>query len=496
MKSSDAYAALSAHIKETMALRLTAGLLSWDQEAMMPPKGAAARAEQAGALEAVLHDHWCDPRIPDWLSQIDASELGAVGKANLDEVRRVHNRVTRVPKTLAEELARTTSLAHVKWAEAREARDFPAFAPLLAQVLDLTREVARCEAETGGSLYNALLDRFERGATEDGLSGMFARLRDGLTGLREKVATSGRTPARLEGHYPAKAQLALAEALAESFGYDLSAGRVDTVLHPFCSGTRGDVRITTRVDESDPFNCIYSTIHETGHALYEQGLDPDTQWQLAGSTVSMGVHESQSRLCENQIGRSEAYTAWLHPRMAAAFEDFGIDNPRAFYESVNAVRPGFIRTEADEIHYNLHIMLRFELERALISDDLQVADLEEAWNTRFLADFGETVPHAGLGVLQDVHWSAGLFGYFPTYTLGNVYAGELMVTMRAAIPDLDDRVARGDLAPLIDWLRTHIHREGSLYAPVTLIENACGHPPTEAPLLAYLEKKFTDLYGL
>jgi carboxypeptidase Taq len=496
MTSKDAYDALLSHLKSIAALKLTANLLSWDQEAMMPARGAQARAEQAGALEAVLHERWSDPRIPEWLSEIEVDTLDPVGRANVREARRSHEKISRVPKTLAEELARTTSEGHGAWADARKARDFPAFAPTLENILRLTREYARCQAAPDGALYDALLDDFEPGATEVDLAAMFGHLREGLTDLREKIVGGAHTPPAVSGTFPAAAQLSLVHELAEGFGYDHAAGRIDTVLHPFCSGTRGDVRITTRVDEADPFNCVYSTIHEAGHALYEQGLDPATEWQPAGGHVSMGVHESQSRLCENQIGRSEAYTSWLYPRMRQAFGDFGVDSARGFYQSVNRVEPGFIRTEADELHYNLHIMLRFELERALISDDLPVEDLEEAWNTRFLADFGQSVPHAGLGVLQDVHWSAGLFGYFPTYALGNVYAGELMAAMRRDLVDLDAQIRQGELGGVNRWLREKVHRKGSILMPVSLIEGVCGHVPTEAPLLAYLNTKFSELYDL
>ena len=249
-------------------------------------------------------------------------------------------------------------------------------------------------------------------------------------------------------------------------------------------------------DPADPFNCLYSTIHETGHALYEQGLDPELAWQPAGDSVSMGVHESQSRLCENQIGRSAAYAEFLFPRMRSAFGDFGVEGPRDLDRVVNRVAPGHIRTEADEVHYNLHIMLRFDLERALVSGDLSVGDLEAAWNDRFEADFGIAVDRPSHGMLQDVHWSVGLFGYFPTYALGNVYAGCLWAAIRAALGDVDAMIRSGDVAPIVGWLREHVHRKGSILMPRDLIAEASGATPDERPLLHYLEGKFADLYDL
>ena len=496
MTSNYPYVALLEHSKQTEALGQVAGLLSWDQEAVMPHKGADARSEQAGAMSSVIHARRSDPRMAEWLDAIDTSMLDAAGRANVRLLRQNHERAIRVPGALATELAKTTARAHQIWAEAREANDVAAFLPTLKKVIELTREQASCLSDEGQSPYDALIDLYEPGATAESIGEIFGRLRSGLVDLRGRIAESNVEIPSLAGHFPKAAQMALTEELAATYGYDRDAGRVDLVVHPFCSGTRNDVRITTRVDENDPFNCLFSTIHETGHALYEQGLDPDLVWQPAGWSVSMGVHESQSRLCENQIGRSAAFADFLFPRMQAHFSDFGLESAQALYRAANHVRSGYIRTEADEVHYNLHIMLRFELERALISGDLAVNDLEAAWNDEFAADFGREVDVPANGVLQDVHWSAGLFGYFPTYSLGNIYAAELFAAMRSALPDLDAGIARGDLADAVGWLRAHVHRPGSIHTPTEVIAKACGHAPTEQPLLAYLNAKFGDLYGV
>ena len=498
--SAGAYAALLAHLKQGAALGQIARLLTWDQEAMMPPKGAPQRAEQAAALEAVRHANRTDPRIADWLAAIDSGALDAAGRANVHWTRRRYERAVRVPADLAAEIARETVLAHGIWSEARRAARFADFAPALGRIVALVRRQAECLRADGETLYDALLEDYEPGATEAGLSALFARLRPRLFALRERIAGAtghgGRAAPRLEGHFPAAAQLGLAREVATVLGYDWQAGRLDLVVHPFVAGTLGDVRITARIDEADPFYCISATTHETGHAIYEQGLDPDLAFQPAGASVSMGVHESQSRLLENQIGRSAAFAEWLHPRMEAAFGGTGLGSAAELHRAANRVEPGFIRTEADEVHYNLHIMLRFDLERALLAGDLSVGDLEAAWNDRFAADFGRRVPNAAMGVLQDVHWAEGLFGYFPTYTLGNVYAGELWAALRRDIGDTDAPTRAGDLGPVLDWLRARVHRRGALHMPAEIVAQACGHPPGEGPLLDYLEEKYAALYAL
>ena len=288
----------------------------------------------------------------------------------------------------------------------------------------------------------------------------------------------------------------LARKLARTFGYDMSRGRIDKAVHPFSSGSFNDVRITTRTVAHDPFNCLYSTIHETGHACYEQNIQQSYGFTPLGQGVSMGVHESQSRIYENQLGRSRAFTGWLFGEMKDAFGDFGVADEEAFYGAVNRLHKGYIRTEADEVQYNLHVLLRFDLERALISGDLQVADLEAAWNDRFEADFGYSVDKPSNGCLQDVHWSVGLFGYFPTYSLGNVYAGCLHTALRKAVPNLDDQLSKGDLSQATNWLRENVQIHGGLYRPREVIEQATGEAPSEAPLLDYVEHKFKAIYGL
>ncbi len=487
-----ALAELTAHLRETEALSYVAERLSWDQETVMPRGATGQRAEEIAALEAVLHARRTDPRLEDWLARAEATTEAEARL--LDLAGRSYNRASRIPARLATELARLTSLAQGIWAEARAAENPDHFLPTLAQVVALKREEAACLSE--GDLYDALLDDYEPGATQRQLAAMFDRMRPRLVALRERVLGAARQPAPLAHVFPEAAQLRIARICATAFGYDWTTGRLDMAVHPFSSGSGRDVRITTRVSESDPFNCLYSTIHEVGHACYEQGIDAAYAFSPLGRGVSMGVHESQSRIYENQLGRSAPFTGWLYQRMVDAFGDFGVADAQAFHASVNRVAPGFIRTEADELHYNLHVMLRFDLERALIAGKLEVADLEAAWNDRFAADFGVTVDRPSQGFLQDVHWSVGLFGYFPTYSLGNVYAGCLNRAMRAEAPGIDAALAEGSAKPATDWLRERLQRHGGLRPPRDTIAHACGFEPTEEPLLAYLEEKFSAIYGL
>ncbi|MFW2544019.1 carboxypeptidase M32 [Primorskyibacter sp. 2E107] len=490
-----AFDELMAFQRETEALSQVAGRLGWDQETMMPRGAAEQRSDEMAAMETVLHARREAPQIGEWLAAIDAGALDAEKQAQLRHIRRAHERATKVPARLAAELARMISRAHVTWAEARADDDYAAFAPVLSDVIALRREEAQALAGDG-DIYDALLDDYEPGAKGSDLDSMFGALRPRLVALREAVLDRP-APKGLTGTFDESGQMKLTRQVARAFGYDFKRGRVDKAVHPFSSGSGDDVRITTRTNALDPFGCLYSTIHEVGHASYEQNINPGYRMTPLGRGVSMGVHESQSRIFENQIGRSRAFTGWLYARMRDTFGDFGIADEDAFYAAVNEVKNGYIRTEADEVQYNLHVLLRFDLERALIRDALAVADLEAAWNDRFKADFGFAVDKPSDGVLQDVHWSAGLFGYFPTYSLGNVYAGCLNECLRAAVPDLDDRLAEGDTKPATDWLRENLQTHGGLYEPREVITKACGgKAPTEAPLLDYLEAKFGALYGV
>ena len=489
-----AYDDLMTFTRDTQALGQVAGRLGWDQETMMPRGAAPQRAEEMAAMESVLHARRIDPRVGDWLAAVDDKTLDTVGQANMRHIRRSFERTSKVPATLATKLAKLTSAAQGIWAEARAADDFKAFAPTLAEVIMLKHEEGQALA-AGGDVYDAMLADYEPGTTGADLEAMFGSMRPVLSGLRAAIRDAAPVP-NLEGTFDEATQMKLTRQLAKTFGYDMSRGRVDKAVHPFSSGSGLDVRITTRTNEADPFNCFYSTIHEVGHAAYEQNIDDAYLLTPLGGGVSMGVHESQSRIYENQIGRSRAFTGWLFGQMKEAFGNFGVADEDAFYATVNRVGDGFIRTEADELQYNLHVLLRFDLERALMTGDLQVIELEAAWNDRFKADFGYAVNKPSNGVLQDVHWSVGLFGYFPTYSLGNVYAGCLNEAMRVALPDLDADLAQGETSAATAWLGANVQTHGGLYEPREVIGRASEQVPSEAPLLKYLKEKFSGIYGL
>ena len=491
-----AYQELLAFQRETEALQEVSGRLGWDQETVMPRGAAAQRGEEMAAMEGVLHARRTDPRVGDWLAAIDDAALDTVAAAQMRHIRRAHDRATRVPARLSAELARVTSLAQGAWAEARAADDFPRFAPVLAEVIRLRQEEGAALSDgTDHSPYDAMLQDYEPGASAAFLEDLFGALRPRLVALREKLLGAP-TPKGLSGTFDVTQQLALSESVAKAFGYDLARGRIDKAVHPFSSGSGQDVRITTRTNAENPFDCLYSTIHEVGHACYEQNIHSDYLLTPLGAGVSMGVHESQSRIYENQLGRSRAFCEYLYGQMRDRFGDIGVDSADAFYAAVNTVHRDYIRTEADEVQYNLHVLIRFDLERKLIAGDLAVADLEEAWNTRFEADFGYPVNKASNGCLQDVHWSVGLFGYFPTYTLGNVYAGCLHEALRRDVSDLDAQLARGDTTGATGWLRENVQQHGGLYEPREIITLACGKAPSEAPLLDYLETKFGAIYDV
>lgn len=498
----EAHAGLTAHLRRLMALEQVGELVGWDQRTMMPPEGGGARAEHAAAVEAAAHALRTDPRLGDWLATLeaDAANLGAAARANLREARRIHDRAARVPDSLAAAIAHATSRARPVWATALANNRFADFAPVLGEIVALKRREAACLAGDGANraaLYDALLDDFEPGARGDALAAMFAEMRPRLLSLRERIAerVAARGNAPEADPIPEDAQIALAHRLCAASGYGPSVGRLDRSEHPFsvAFGTR-DVRITTRARAGDPWGCVYATLHELGHALYKLAIDPALELKPAGRAASTGLDESQARLWENQIGRSRAFCDWLAPRVAEA--GGGPADPERLHASVNRVAPGFIRAGADEVHYNLHVFLRLELEQALIAGELEVADLEAEWASRVGRDFGRAPPDAARGVLQDVHWSRGVFGYFPAYALGNVYAGSLHMAMRRDLPDLDAALAAGDLAPARAWLGERVHRHGRTRTPGRIVTEAAGAAPSPAPLLAYLEEKYTALYGV
>ena len=492
MMTNKSYSELMQFQQDTEALSSIAGRLGWDQETMMPHGSTDQRADEHAAIVKIIHSRNADQRIPEWIGRIRPQN--EIEEANIRLIKKNYQKACKVSPDLNAAIARTTSKAHSIWASAREKEDVAEYLPILTEIVNLKRQKAEALAEAG-TYYEALADEYEPGISTTDISAMFEKLRPTIVGLRKEILAEDKIPS-VTANFDKNMQLSLAKELAVIFGYDLNKGRIDLAIHPFSSGSGNDVRITTRTDPSDPFNCIYSTIHEVGHATYEQNINNDYVFTPLGRGVSLGVHESQSRIFENQLGRSRAFTSWLFHRMRDLFGNFGIEDPETFYKYVNRVDSGYIRTEADELQYNLHVMLRFDLERLLISGDLNVSDVEGAWNERFEADFGYKVERPSQGILQDVHWAAGAFGYFPTYTLGNIYAGCLFQRMKDEIPDLDVSLSTGNLNQATAWLRENVQVHGSLFEPRATIEKATGAEVTVKPLLNYLEEKYRDIYGL
>jgi len=472
-------------------------LLSWDQQTYLPPKGHGRRGEQLAAMAGLVHRRLTDPEVGGWVEAAQGEALTTLERRNLELMGWRHRRAVAIPEALATDFARAAATAWEGWRAARQADDFARFAPHLERVVALAAERGRCLAH-GGDPYAGLLEEYEPGLDPATLERLLLPLAEGLAKLARRVADSSveLSPAPLLGDFPERGQWALAQRLVTAMGFDLDGGRLDAALHPFSSGSLGDVRLTTRFRCEDLREGIGSIIHEAGHGLYEQGLDPVLADLPVGAPLSMGLHESQSRLWENQVARSRAGARWLLGELKAVFpERFTSVEVEAIYQAMNVVAPGPIRTEADEVHYNLHICLRWELERRLISGDLPVAELPAAWREAMGRWLHIEVASDRDGCLQDVHWTSD-FGYFPTYALGNLYAAQLYAAAQQALPDLEAQIAAGDLAPLRDWLGDRVHRTGSRLTQAALIEAVTGQPLSERPLLASLEAKVGVLYDL
>jgi carboxypeptidase Taq len=483
---------------EIQDLNAALALQGWDQETGMPSAALAARARARGTLSGLIHDRLVDPELGAILQELSGAELNAGAAVDVRESLRDHLRAVRLPRELVIELTEATSLATSAWAEARAENDWPRFAPHLNRLVALRRR----EAEALGyedEPYDALLDEYEPGAKAAELAALFAEVRAGLVPLIEAVRRRDpdRAPTLWLGEFPVAAQDALCRRVLRGLGFDFAAGRLDTSNHPFTSRIdAGDVRLTTAYHVDDLRQALYSTIHEGGHGLYEAGLPADAVGLPRGEAVSLGIHESQSRLWENQVGRSRAFMSHLLPLLREHFDGFADATAEALYRDANVVKPSLIRIEADEVTYNLHIILRMDLERALVRGELAVDDLPRAWNERMTSDLGVTPADDAEGVLQDIHWSFGLFGYFPTYALGNLYGAQLFAAVRREIPDLDDQIARGDFAPLLGWLRRTVHVHGRALSPRELVLAATGEAPSADAFLDGLRAKYTPLYDL
>ena len=494
-----ALTALRKELRELAVLKSVSSVLGWDEQVNLRPAGSAHRAEQLAMMAGLGHARATDPKLGELIAA--AEELNVPpddsAAAVVRDARRDYDRATKLPRSLVEELSRSALLAQQAWVAARRNDDFAAFRPHLDRNIDLKREEANAVGSPSGLRYDALLDDYERGMTAEQVDAVFAPLADSVSGLvrsLDSLADPTQNAAAtelLERTYPIEPQRQLSRFAAEAIGFDLTAGRIDEAAHPFCSGFGpGDCRLTTRYDVNLLSQGLYGTLHEAGHGLYEQGLPAAHYGTGLGESCSLGIHESQSRLWENFVGRSLPFWTFLAPTVKSLFPGVADEaSPEDFAAAASTIRRSFIRVESDEVTYNLHIVLRYELERQMIDGDLKAGDVPEAWNSRFRDLIGIDVPRDSLGCLQDVHWAAGLIGYFPTYALGNLYAAQLMESIREAMPRLDDDISAGRFGDLLDWLRTHIHAHGARFAPPELVERATGRPPTAEPLNAYLAAK-------
>jgi len=500
---SQLYQQVVDHARQTALLASVSSVLGWDERTQLPAAAGEHRADQMTLLSGMIHERNTDPRQGERLGELSESSLAADPHSEtgttIRQLRREYDKATRLPRSLVEELTRTAVLGQQAWEKARAADDFALFRPLLARTIELKRQ----QADALGYAecrYDALLDEFEPHETTANVGRVLAGLRDELVPLVAEIANSGRQAPvdLLAREYPAARQSEFGRSVAAKIGFDFSRGRLDTTAHPFCSEMGpNDVRITTRYDERFLPSAFFGILHEAGHGLYEQGLRTELWGLPTGQAVSLGIHESQSRMWENVVGRSREFWQLFFPHaqreFPAALAEASLED---FYFAVNDVRPSLIRVEADEVTYNLHILIRFELEPKLLDGDLPVDDLPTAWNALYRQYLGIEAASAADGVLQDIHWSFGALGYFPTYTLGNLYAAQFFEAAQRDLGPLGPQFADGTFEPLLSWLREKIHRQGQCYTAAELVERVTGRPLSHAPLMGYLRKRFGPLYGV
>ncbi len=490
-----AYRNMVARARELALVDSAAALLSWDQETYMPSKALPFRAEQLAHFNGWSHRQFTAPEVGDWIRACEDRGFpsGSDELVNVREWRRSYDRQTRIPAELVEEFSRASALARDAWVEARRKSEFALFQPHLEHLLELSRRMADHWGYEQ-TPYDALLDGHERNARASELATMFSALRPAIVAILGPAAERSRSIPEnfLEGDYPIAGQQALNREVAAAFGFDFEAGRVDTTTHPFCTGLGPrDCRLTTRYNEREFAQSLYGVLHETGHGLYDQGLPAQHYGTPLAGAASMGIHESQSRLWENHVGRSREFWEHWHGPACRHLPALARFSPEQIYFAVNRVAPSFIRVEADQVTYDLHILLRFELELRLVQGELKVADLPACWNEEFEKSFGLKVPDDARGCLQDIHWSLGAFGYFPTYTLGNLNAAQLMQAARRDVAGLDQELAAGRYAPLLQWLRSHIHEAGQRHSPQELMRLATGTASDPTAHVEALRRRFT-----
>ncbi len=488
----NSYENLLRRAREIALLDSAANLLHWDQETGLPKKGVPWRAEELSHLSGMTHRLFTAPEVGEWIANCESEGFAAESTkaANVRGWRRDFDRATKLPVELVEEHARTKALANGIWIESRRRSDFDHFAPILAIVLEQVRQMADHWGYEG-SRYNALLEGYEPGARVDDLKKLFDSFRPRLVKVLQVALEKSKSAPVLEGDFPIAAQAAFNEEVARAIGFDFEAGRVDATTHPFCTRPGpGDTRLTTRYDTGNFLSSFFSVLHEAGHGMYEQGLDQDAFGTPMGTAISLGIHESQSRLWENLVARTPDFWAHWFPRAAEHFPALRRYTPEQVCAAVNRVSPSFIRVEADQVTYDLHIMLRFDLERRMLEGELPLKDVPAVWNEEFEKSFGLKVPDDAHGCLQDIHWSAGLIGYFPTYSLGNLNGAQLYATALREKPAIASELKAGVYTTLFAWMHDKVHRQGSALLPQDLMKAATGRPTDVEDHLAMLTAKY------
>jgi carboxypeptidase Taq len=494
---------LKTRLGEIQDLNRSAALLGWDQQTYMPPGGAAARAEQLATLQKTAHGWFIADEIGELIEDLNTN--GAGSDYDSDEaslvrvVARDYEKARKVPNELVAEFARVSAMAYEAWTKAREESNFSMFQPHLEKIIELNVRLAEALGYED-RIYDPLLDQFEPEMKTAQVAAIFEDLKAELLPLVRVISEQADAvdDSLLHLAYHPQKQWDFGEEVIKDIGYDFSRGRQDKSVHPFTTAfSINDVRITTRIDPNYLPTALFGTLHECGHGLYEQGIAFDLERTYLDDGASLGIHESQSRLWENLVGRSRAFWSHYFDRLQTVFPDrlAGVD-VETFYRAINRVEPSFIRVEADEVTYNLHIMLRFELENEMLEGKVKIAELPEAWNAKMETYLGIVPPNDAKGVLQDVHWSGGMLGYFPTYSLGNLISVQFFDRARAEIPSLMDQIAAGKFDELLDWLRENVHRHGRKYTPSELVRRVTGNGLTAANYVAYIKTKFSGIYGL
>jgi len=502
------YDELMSRTKDLIVMGGVESLVHWDLETKMPPRGIGLRSEELSLISQISHRMTVDPRVGELLLAMEKDpgygKLAEVERRNVHLIRKNYDEETKLPERLVMELARQRAVTVDVWKKAKAAKDFSSFKPELEKQVMLMKEAAAILKDVKGTKtsYDALIDRFEPKMSADAISPIFDDLRRGISQVLERCVSSSRQPNLdlLSRRVPIEVQREIAVSLSEFLLYDVvskqAGGRIDETEHPFTTGFYDDVRITTHYHESLPTSSVFSVMHESGHATYEQNLRRDWMYQPVGTACSFGFHESQSRFCENMVGRSKEFWSFYLPKFKELTKGaFSGANLEDFVLAINAVHPSKVRTEADEVTYGFHIIIRFEIERDLFADKIAVSELPSVWNEKYREYMGVKVENDSEGVMQDTHWASGMFGYFPSYALGNIYSGQIRHTLEQKLPGWRSRIAKGDFAPVRDWLTTNLYAYGNLYDPVDLLKKVTGEGINVAHYIDYLNEKYSELYG-